>query len=111
MDKKKKLSFFKLPSTRVTIRYLSVSLVMVLILASVLPIILNYPPDSLNNAFDIYMSGIPFVAQISIIYLLCSALIFCFGLWIAGTRILIQKRLMIIKESKKLEKSVFLYHI
>lgn len=77
MDKKKKLSFFKLPSTRVTIRYLSVALVMVLILTSVLPIILNYPPDSLNNAFDIYMSGIPFVAQISIIYLLCSALIFC----------------------------------
>lgn len=76
MDKKrKKLGFFKLPSTRITIRYLAVALVLVLILTSVLPTILNYPPDSLNNDFDIYMSGIPFVAQISIIYILCSALI------------------------------------
>lgn len=77
MDKKKKkLGFFGLPSTRITIRYLLVALVLVLILTSVLPTILNYPPDSLNNDFDIYMSGIPFVAQISIIYILCSALIF-----------------------------------
>lgn len=74
--KKNKVSFFKLPSTRITIRYLLVAFVMVLIMTSVLPTILNYPPDSLNNKFDIYMSGIPFSAQIAIIYLLCSLLIF-----------------------------------
>lgn len=74
--KKNKVSFFKLPSTRITIRYLLVALVMVLIMTSVLPTILNYPPDSLNNNFDIYMSGIPFSAQIAIIYILCSFLIF-----------------------------------
>ena len=74
--KKNKVSFFKLPSTRITIRYLLVALVMVLIMTSVLPTILNYPPDSLNNNFDIYMSGIPFSAQIAIIYIPCSFLIF-----------------------------------
>lgn len=76
MNKDKKISFFKLPSTKITLRYLLVAIVMVLILTSILPTILNYPPDSLNNDFDIYMSGIPFSAQIAIIYLLCSLIIF-----------------------------------
>lgn len=74
--KKNKTSFFSLPSTKITIRYLLIALFAVVITMAVLPTILNYPPNSINNNFDIQMSGITFTAQISIIFALASIGIF-----------------------------------
>lgn len=74
--KKNKTKFFSLPSTRITIRYLLIALFAVVITVAALPTILNYPPNSINNDFDIQMSGITFMAQISIIFVLASFVIF-----------------------------------
>ena len=65
---KKKHTFFKLPSTNIIFRYFVIAFLTISLTAIVLPIILNYPPNSLNNDFDIQMSGIPFIAQIAIIF-------------------------------------------
>ena len=54
-----------LPSTRILSRYVFVAAITVVFIVTVIPIVLNYPPDSLNNAFDIQMSGIPFFAQVA----------------------------------------------
>lgn len=57
-----------LPSTRILSRYIFVAAITVIFIVTVIPIVLNYPPDSLNNAFDIQMSGIPFLAQVAAIF-------------------------------------------
>ena len=57
-----------LPSTRILSRYVFVAAITVVFIVTVIPIVLNYPPDSLNNAFDIQMSGIPFFAQVAAIF-------------------------------------------
>ena len=45
--------------------------------AITLPLILNYPPNSINTPFDIEMSGIPYVAQFACIELI-ALIVICF---------------------------------
>ena len=74
----KKIKFSNLPSTRIVFRYIFIAAITVFIIASILPTILNYPPDSLNNEFDIQMSGIPFIAQIAAIFVVVAIVLFIF---------------------------------
>ena len=74
--KKRKVNFTDLPSTKIIFRYISTILLVVIMVTAILPTLLNYPPNSLNNSFDIQMSGIPFVAQISAIFIIASTVLF-----------------------------------
>ena len=74
--KKRKVNFTDLPSTKIIFRYISTILLVVIMVTAILPTLLNYPPNSLNNNFDIQMSGIPFVAQISAIFIIASTVLF-----------------------------------
>lgn len=69
MKENKKKSFWTLPSNRILLRYILIAAITVMVIVFVIPIVLNYPPDSLNNDFDIQMSGIPFFAQIAAIFI------------------------------------------
>lgn len=71
----KKLHLFDLPSNKIIFRYISTIFLIVILITSILPTLLNYPPNSLNNDFDIQMSGIPFVAQIFAIFMLASVIL------------------------------------
>ena len=73
---KKERTFSKLPSTRIVLRYILIAAITVILVVSLLPTVLNYPPDSLNNDFDIQMSGIPFVAQIVAIFIIVAIVLF-----------------------------------
>ncbi|MBP3462996.1 MAG: HAMP domain-containing histidine kinase [Clostridia bacterium] len=70
--KKEKVSFFKLPSTRILIRFIIIAFITVLAVIMVLPTLLNYPPNSINTDFDIEMSGIPFAAQFLAIFIVAA---------------------------------------
>ena len=70
--KKEKISFFKLPSTRILIRFIIIAFITVLAVIMVLPTLLNYPPNSINTDFDIEMSGIPFAAQFLAIFVVAA---------------------------------------
>lgn len=72
----KERTFSKLPSTRIVLRYILIAAITVILVVSLLPTVLNYPPDSLNNDFDIQMSGIPFVAQIAAIFIIVAIVLF-----------------------------------
>ena len=64
---KKNIGFFSLPSTRLSVTYCLISTCILIAVSLVLPLILNYPPHSINTQFDIEMSGIPYVAQFACI--------------------------------------------
>lgn len=74
VTKKDKQNTFK-PSTIIIIRYSIVVVIIVLLLTILLPILLNYPPGSINTAFDIEMSYISYYQQYSIIGLLILLLV------------------------------------
>jgi len=63
------------PSTILILRYNMVVIIVIFILTILLPILLNYPPGSINTAFDIEMSYISFYQQFSIIGVLIMVLI------------------------------------
>ncbi|MBR3152337.1 MAG: histidine kinase [Clostridia bacterium] len=65
--KKKKTEFFSLPSSKITVRYSIIAIFSIFFVAVVLPILLNYPPDSINTAFDVQMTGISYNTQYTII--------------------------------------------
>lgn len=71
----KKLHLFDLPSNKIIFRYIATIFFIVILITSILPTLLNYPPNSLNNDFDVQMSGIPFVAQIFAIFMLASVIL------------------------------------
>lgn len=71
----KKLRLFDLPSNKIIFRYIATIFFIVILITSILPTLLNYPPNSLNNDFDVQMSGIPFVAQIFAIFMLASVIL------------------------------------
>lgn len=73
---KTKTDFNNLPSTRIVYRYYLIAAFTVILIVSIIPTVLNYPPDSLNNAFDIQMSGIPFFAQIAAIFIVVAIVLF-----------------------------------
>jgi signal transduction histidine kinase len=62
-----KIRFIDLPSTRVILRYSLITVILVIIIASVLPYLLNYPPMSINTEFDVQMSFISYTQQLSLI--------------------------------------------
>lgn len=72
---KKKFHLFDLPSNKIIFRYISTIFFVVILITSILPTLLNYPPNSLNNDFDVQMSGIPFVAQIFAIFMLAAVIL------------------------------------
>ena len=64
--KKKKNSFFSFrrkPSTMISIRYAIIALIVTLILAFIIPKVLNYGPGTINTPFDIQMSYISYTTQ------------------------------------------------
>lgn len=66
------MSIFKneIPSNRIILRYGIVTIISVILIAVVLPFILNYPPESINTGFDVQMSYISYTLQYSIICIL-----------------------------------------
>ena len=56
-----------LPSTRIIIRYCLITITVVILIVSVLPFLLNYPPDSINNEFDVQMSYISYYQQFGLL--------------------------------------------
>ena len=73
----KKISFLSLPSTKLSIIFSILSACILIAVAITLPLILNYPPNSINTPFDIEMSGIPYVAQFACIELI-ALIVICF---------------------------------
>lgn len=73
----KKVSFLLLPSTKLSIIFSILSACILIAVAITLPLILNYPPNSINTPFDIEMSGIPYVAQFACIELI-ALIVICF---------------------------------
>lgn len=73
----KKISFLSLPSTKLSIIFSILSACILIAVAITLPLILNYPPNSINTHFDIEMSGIPYVAQFACIELI-ALIVICF---------------------------------
>ena len=68
------MSKFHLKSTtKIFLFYLFIPFIIVLILYPLLPIILNYPPDSINNMFQISLDGLTYTQQYLMIVIL-----FCF---------------------------------
>ena len=76
-NNKKKISFLSLPSTKLSIIFSILSACILIAVAITLPLILNYPPNSINTPFDIEMSGIPYVAQFACIELI-ALIVICF---------------------------------
>ena len=66
-----------LPSTKLSIIFSILSACILIAVAITLPLILNYPPNSINTPFDIEMSGIPYVAQFACIELI-ALIVICF---------------------------------
>lgn len=60
-------------TTKIFLFYLFIPFIIVLILYPLLPIILNYPPDSINNMFQISLDGLTYTQQYLMIVIL-----FCF---------------------------------
>ena len=60
---KKKIHFFSLPSAKISIIYYAISTISIIAISLVIPLILNYPPDSINTPFDIQMSYISYNTQ------------------------------------------------
>lgn len=58
---------FSCPSNKIIIRYGLVTIIVVLIIAYSIPYLLNYPPESINTAFDIEMSYVSYNVQIGCI--------------------------------------------
>lgn len=73
----KKVSFLSFPSTKLSIIFSILSACILIAVAITLPLILNYPPNSINTPFDIEMSGIPYVAQFACIELI-ALIVICF---------------------------------
>ena len=68
------MSKFHLKSTtKIFLFYLFIPFIIVLILYPLLPIILNFPPDSINNMFQISLDGLTYTQQYLMIVIL-----FCF---------------------------------
>ena len=55
------------PSTIISLRYVTIALIITLILMFIIPIILNYGPESINTPFDVQMSNISYTTQFLII--------------------------------------------
>lgn len=72
--KKKIKSKVKYISSSVIKTYLLILLGALAILYPLIPNILNYPPNSINTAFDIEMSGISYLAQFISIYIIASVI-------------------------------------
>jgi len=64
---KKKLKLGDTPSTIISFRYASIALIIVLILMFLIPVILNYGPETINTPFDIQMSYISYTMQFLIL--------------------------------------------
>ncbi|MCI8964850.1 MAG: HAMP domain-containing histidine kinase [Clostridia bacterium] len=75
---KKKIHFFSLPSAKISIIYYAISTISIIAISLVIPLILNYPPDSINTPFDIQMSGIAYVWQFTLIDILALFAIYFF---------------------------------
>ncbi len=67
MKNKKKLKLGDTPSTIISFRYASIALIIVLILMFLIPVILNYGPETINTPFDIQMSYISYTMQFLIL--------------------------------------------
>lgn len=58
-------------TTKIIIFYLTIPLLTVGILYGLLPTILNYPPNSIDNAFQKEIDGLPYTGQFILISILC----------------------------------------
>lgn len=67
MKNKKKLKLGDTPSTIISFRYASIALIITLILMFLIPVILNYGPETINTPFDIQMSYISYTMQFLIL--------------------------------------------
>lgn len=54
---------FRKFTNRIIILYLTIPILISLILYPLLPVLLNYPPNSIDNAFQIYVDGITYTQQ------------------------------------------------
>lgn len=73
---KKKINYFNLPSFKISLRYCTITVFFIVVIASLLPIILNYGPESINTPFDIEMSYISYTHQFILLSLAVFLLLF-----------------------------------
>ena len=76
MIQMKKHMILKKPSSRIVFRYCAIASLFLIACALLLPVLLNYAPDSINTAFDVKMSYISYTQQFLIIGLVILAIIF-----------------------------------
>lgn len=77
---------FKKFTNKITLIYLIIPFLICLILYPLLPILLNYPPDSINNAFQVNVDGITYTQQYVVLVCLI-ILLSCFLLFIRIKRL------------------------
>lgn len=58
------------PSNKILIRYSFIAIILIVLVASIMPLLLNYPPGSINTRFDIEMSYISYTFQFILIGIL-----------------------------------------
>lgn len=72
----KKYTILEKPSSRIVFRYCAIAAVFLIVIALLLPVLLNYAPGSINTEFDVKMSYISYTQQFLIIGWVILAIIF-----------------------------------
>ena len=72
----KKYTILEKPSSRIVFRYCAIAALFLIVIASLLPVLLNYAPGSINTEFDVKMSYISYTQQFLIIGWVILAIIF-----------------------------------
>ena len=73
---KKRKNLFKLPSNNFIFTYCSIAVLIILLVSLIIPVLLNYPPGSINTEFDIHMAYSPYYMQFTLGGLLGMLVIF-----------------------------------
>ena len=76
MIQMKKYTILEKPSSRIVFRYCAIAAVFLIVIALLLPVLLNYAPGSINTEFDVKMSYISYTQQFLIIGWVILAIIF-----------------------------------
>ena len=71
-----KQKFRNTPSTRISLRYCTIAVILLVLVSLTLPRILNYGPEFINSSFDIQMSYISYTQQF-----ICISIVVLLTLW------------------------------
>ena len=92
---------FKKKWKKLLFMYNFIDIIAVLVFYPLIPVLLNYPPNSINNAFQVSINGLTYTQQYISILILC---IFVENLILFITHKKINKLLMKINDNRNVEK-------